>query len=75
MDYTITRVIVDNFVETTQQAHHGYRYPAGYLQSLVVDLLGEVPADTCKQYLRILELETKKIKKQMVFSTLKNKTT
>ena len=68
MDYNITRDIVKDFVATTRRAHYGYEYPAGYLESLVVQLLGEVPPNSCMQYLQRMERETALAEKQCVLT-------
>jgi|VirMetMinimDraft_7_1064189.scaffolds.fasta_scaffold27789_4 hypothetical protein len=68
MDYKITRSIVKDFVETARRAHDSYAHPAGYLESLVVQLLSEVPPNSCMQHLQTLERETALAEKQCVLT-------
>lgn len=65
MDYKIARDIVENFSKAARAAHNdSYAYEAGYHQSVLLELLEQVPADVCFKFLHKLETATKQLQKQ-----------
>jgi hypothetical protein len=73
MDHEIARQIVSDFGTAAYNAYgKTYAFEAGYLESVVVQLLGQVPADVCFQYLQQFEKTTRELNQKHLVDTLSN---
>lgn len=63
MDHKIASKLLQEFGLASQAAHQGYGYQSGYYTSVILDLLAQVPADVCFQYLQRIESETRRLKR------------
>ena len=72
MDHAIARQIVSEFGTAAYNAYgKTYAFEAGYLESVVVQLLEELPADVCFRYLQQFEKSTRELQQRQLIDTIK----
>ena len=72
MDQAIARRIIIDFSEAAHQTYSNtYAYEAGYLQSVVLQLLEQVPPSVCMQYLGQFERTAKELEQRQLITTIK----
>ena len=72
MDHTIARQIVSEFGTAAYNAYgKTYAFEAGYLQSVVLQLLEQVPPSVCMDYLRQFEKTTKELNQKQLIKPIK----
>jgi hypothetical protein len=72
MDHAITKKIIGEFSDAAYESYgRSYAYEAGYLQSVVTQLLERVPADVCFEYLQQFEKTTKELRQRQLINTIK----
>jgi len=59
------------FVNVSADRHNGYAHAAGYLQSLVGDLIAELPRARREQVREQLDRDVQKMKNEMLMDTIK----
>lgn len=72
MDYAIAKQIVSEFGTAAYNAYgKTYAFEAGYLESVVVQLLAQVPPSVCMEYLQQFEKTTKELRQRQLINTIK----
>lgn len=72
MDRAIAQRIINEFSEAAYQSYNNnYAYEAGYLQSVILQLLEQVSPSVCMQYLGQFERTAKELKQRQLITTIK----